>query len=85
MLAELHQTQIAIPQEIITKLGLVDGDKLDIYERDGSISLIPVVTYPKEYLEELEADIAEVKAKIASGEQPVFDSVEAMFKALEAD
>lgn len=86
MLAELRQkSQITIPREIITKLGLSEGDKLDIIEQDGTIRMIPVVVYPKKYLDELRAEIDQAKAKIASGEQPVFDSVDALFAKLESD
>ena len=80
MLAELRQkSQITIPKEIIVKLGLSEGDKLDIFEQDGTICMMPVVVYPKKYLDELRGEIDEAKAKIASGEQPVFDSVDALF------
>ena len=66
MLAELRQkAQVTIPREIIVKLGLSEGDKLDIFE--------------------LKEEIGDVKAKIASGEQPVFDSVDALFDKLEAE
>ena len=34
---------------------------------------------------ELKEEISGVKAKLASGEQPVFDSVDALFDKLEAD
>lgn len=86
MLAELRQkSQITIPKEIIVKLGLSEGDKLDIFERDGTICMMPVVVYPKKYLDELRGEIDEAKAKIASGEQPVFDSVDALFAKLEAE
>ena len=86
MLAELRQkSQITIPKEIITKLGLSEGDKLDIIDQDGTIRMIPVVVYPKKYLDELRAEIDQAKAKIASGEQPVFDSVDALFAKLESD
>lgn len=86
MLAELrHKAQITIPREIIVKLGLSEGDKLDIFEKDGSICLMPVVVYPQKYLNELKEEISDVKAKLASGEQPVFDSVDALFDKLEAD
>lgn len=86
MLAELRQkSQITIPKEIIVKLGLSEGDKLDIFEQDGTICMMPVVVYPKKYLDELREEIDEAKAKIASGEQPVFDSVDALFAKLEAD
>ncbi len=86
MLAELRQkSQITIPKEIIVKLGLSEGDKLDIFEQDGTICMMPVVVYPKKYLNDLRNEIDEAKAKIASGEQPVFDSVDALFAKLEAD
>ncbi|MCM1065668.1 MAG: AbrB/MazE/SpoVT family DNA-binding domain-containing protein [Eubacterium sp.] len=78
MLAELRQkSQITIPKEIIVKLGLSEGDKLDIFERDEAICMLLVVVYPKKYLDEFRDELGEVKAKIASGEQPVFDSVDA--------
>ena len=86
MLAELRQkSQITIPKEIIVKLGLSEGDKLDIFEQDGTICMMPVVVYPKKYLDELREEIDEAKAKIASGEQPVFDSVDALFAKLETN
>lgn len=86
MLAELRQkAQITIPKEIIAKLGLSEGDKLDIFEKDGTICLMPVAVYPKKYLNELRDEISDVKAKLASGEQPVFDSVDALFDKLESE
>ncbi len=86
MLAELRQkSQITIPKEIIVKLGLSEGDKLEIFEQDGTICMMPVVVYPKKYLDELRGEIDEAKAKIVSGEQSVFDSVDALFAKLEAD
>ena len=86
MLAELRQkAQVTIPREIIVKLGLSEGDKLDIFEKDGSICIMPVVVYPKNTLNEIREELDEVTAKIASGEQPVFDSVDALFDKLEAE
>ena len=85
MLVELRQkSQITIPKEIIVKLGLSEGDKLDIFEKDGSICLMPVAVYPRNYLSELKEEIRDVKAKLASGKQPIFDSVDALFDKLEA-
>ncbi|MCD8066461.1 MAG: AbrB/MazE/SpoVT family DNA-binding domain-containing protein [Oscillospiraceae bacterium] len=84
MLAELRQkSQITIPREIVAKLGLSEGDKLEIFERDGTICMMPVVVYPKKYIDELLGEINEAKAKIASGEQLAFDSVDALFAKLE--
>ncbi len=85
MLAELRQkAQITIPKEIIVKLGLSEGDTLDIFEKDGIICIMPVAVYPKKYLNELRDEIDEVKSKIASGEQSVFNSIDALFDKLEA-
>lgn len=84
MLAELRQkSQVTIPKEIIEKLGLEEGDQLDVYEKDGAICLMPVATYPKKYLDELRGEIGEVKRRVLTGEQPVFDHVDALLKKLE--
>ena len=49
MLAELRQkSQITIPKEIVLKLGLSEGDKFDIVEKDGTIYMV----HP-EYLQHL--------------------------------
>ena len=42
-----------------------------------------MAVYPKKYLDELRSEINEAKAKIAAGEQPVFDTVDALFEALD--
>lgn len=84
MLTELRaKSQITIPKDIVTKMGLTEGDKLEVVEKDGVIELMPVAVYPKKYLEELHEEINEAKAKVASGEQPVFDNVDALFAMLD--
>ena len=84
MLAELRaKSQITIPKELVDKLGLSEGDKLEFYEKDGLICAMPVAVYPKKYLDELRNEINETKAKIASGERPVFDNVDALFAKLD--
>ena len=86
MLAELRQkSQITIPKEIVTKLGLSAGDKLEIVEKDGAIYMMPVVVYPKKYVDDLRREIADTKEKLAAGKLPVFDSVDALLADLEAD
>ena len=86
MLAELRtKSQITIPKEIITTLGLSEGDKLDVFEKDGVICLMPVVVYPKKVVDELHSEISRVKEHLKKGEQPVFDSVDALFAELEAN
>jgi len=84
VLAELRpKSQITIPKEIVLRLGLNEGDKLEVSERDGMITIMPVAVYPKKYLDELRGEIETAKAKIASGEMPVFSSIDALFSELE--
>ena len=84
MLTELRtKSQITIPKDIVKHLGLAEGDKLDVVEKDGVIQIIPVAVYPKKYLDELRGEIDEAKAKVAAGEQPTFDSVDALFQMLD--
>lgn len=84
MLTELRtKSQITIPKDIVQKMGLREGDKLEIVEKDGVIELMPVAVYPKKYLDELRGEIEEAKAKVAAGEQPVFDNVDALFEMLD--
>jgi AbrB family looped-hinge helix DNA binding protein len=84
MLMELRKkSQVTIPKALIDKLGLNEGDKLEIFEKDGAICMVPVVTYSKKYLDEIRDEINAVKTKIASGEQPVFANVDTLFARLE--
>ena len=86
MLAELRtKSQVTIPKELVTKLGIREGDKLEITEKDGVIQIMPVVVYPKKVISEFRAEINEVKERIKNGEQPVFDSIESLISELEAD
>ena len=84
MLVELRtKSQITLPKELVEKLGLSEGDKLELFEKDGTICIMPVAVYPKRYLNELKSEIKATKEKIASGEQPVFDTVDALLAMLE--
>ena len=84
MLATLRKrSQITLPSEIVTRLGLSEGDQLDIIEKDGVIILLPMAVYPSKYIYELKKEVGDIKEKIASGEQPVFDTVDELFEALE--
>ena len=86
MLTELRaKSQITIPKDIVNRLGLTEGDKLEIVERNGVIQVMPVTVYPKKYLDELRCEINEAKAKVAAGEQPVFDNVDALFAMLDGE
>ena len=86
MLAELRtKSQITLPKDIVNSLGLSEGDKLDIFERDGIIYIRPVAVYPTAYVETLQNEISQLKADIRSGKQPTFDSIDALMKKLEED
>ena len=84
MITELRKkSQITIPKEVVLKLGLKEGDKLEIIERDGEIKIIPIVVYPKRYLAELKEEIIDIKTKIKLDNHLVFDNVDDLFKQLD--
>lgn len=84
MLAELRtKSQITLPKEIVSSLGLSEGDKLEVYEKDGIICMMPVTVYPKGYVNQLHNEISQLKENIAAGKQPVFDSIDALMDKLE--
>ena len=84
MLAEIRgRSQITIPAEIIKKLGISEGDKFDITEKDGGIFLCPVVVYPKDKI----AKIAKILKESESDtkKQTAFQSVEALLSDIGTD
>lgn len=84
MLAEIRgRSQITIPAEIIKKLGITEGDKFDIMEKDGGIFLCPVVVYPKDKMAKIAKIIRESEADILR--QNTFDSVEDLFEDMGID
>ena len=84
MLAELRsRSQITIPSEIIKKLGICEGDKFEIIEKDGGIFLCPVIVYPKDKLLKIAKLIKDSETDISSQES--FDSVEDMFADMGID
>lgn len=86
MLTELRKkSQITIPKNLIEKLGLDEGDKLQITEKDGAIYIIPVVVYPKSYIQDLKDEITDIKRKIESGKQPIFENVDELFENLDSE
>lgn len=84
MLAEIRgRSQITIPAEIIKKLGISEGDKFDIMEKDGGIFLCPVVVYPKDKMAKIAKIIKESEADLSK--QNAFDSVEDLFADMGID
>lgn len=86
MLVRLRRkAQVTIPKEIVARLGLSEGDTLDVFETDGSIRMVPVSLYPEHDLTALQEEVDGVKAMLASGEQPTFDRIDTLLKKLEAN
>ena len=84
MLAEIRgRSQITIPAEIIKSLGISEGDKFDIVEKDGGIFLCPVVVYPKDKILKIAKIIKESETDTKT--QKVFDSVEDLFADMGID
>ena len=79
MLIEMRaRSQITLPNEIIKSLGISEGDKFEVMERDGGVFLCPVVVYPKAKLEQIAKIIKDHKKNPSA----VFESVEDMFKEI---
>lgn len=84
MLAEIRgRSQITIPSEIIKKLGISEGDKFDIMERDGGIFLCPVVVYPKDKITKIAKILKESENDTKT--RTAFESVEDMFSDMGID
>jgi len=51
MIAELRaKAQVTVPREIVSELGLNEGDKFEVSVQNGAIYMILVVVYPKRYV-----------------------------------
>lgn len=84
MLAEIRgRSQITIPAELIKKLGISEGDKFDIVEKDGGIFLCPVVVYPKEKLTKIAKIIKDLENDTSKKKE--FESVDDMFSDMGID
>ena len=78
MLAEIRgRSQVTIPADIIKKLGISEGDKFDITEKDGGIFLCPVVVYPKNKIAKIAKLVKDAEQE--TSKQTAFESVEEMF------
>lgn len=84
MIAELREKgQITIPKEIVKALALNKGDRFEVFEKDGAIMLMPVVIYPKDYLDNVKSEISETLKKYQAGEIKSFDNLDDIFDDLE--
>ena len=79
MLIEMRaRSQITLPNEITKKMGIQEGDRFEVMERDGGVFLCPVVVYPKIKLEK----IAQIIKDHEKEPSVVYSSVEDMFSDL---
>ena len=84
MLAEIRgRSQVTIPAEIVKKLGIAEGDKFDITEKDGGIFMCPVVIYPKDKITKVAKLVKDAEEETAK--QTAFESVEDMFADMGID
>ena len=79
MLVEMGaRSQITLPSEITKRMGISEGDRFEVMERDGGVFLCPVVVYPKVKLERIAKIIKDHEKEPAV----VYSSVEDMFNDL---
>ena len=80
MMIEIRgRSQITIPSEIVKNLGIKEGDKFEVIEKDGGIFLCPVVVYPKKEMIRIAKLVKETDADYKNGELKLYDDVDKMF------
>jgi hypothetical protein len=73
-----------MPKEIVVNMGLKDGDKFEVFEKDGMICFLPVAVYPKSYVDKLKSIVEKTKADVASGETKGFTDIDSLIADLNA-
>ncbi len=80
MMIEMRgRSQITIPSEIVKNLGIKEGDKFEVIEKDGGIFLCPVVVYPKKEMTRIAKLIKETDAEYKNGQLKTYDDIDKMF------
>ena len=86
MMIEMRgRSQITIPSEIVKNLGIKEGDKFEVIEKDGGIFLCPVVVYPKKEMLRIAKLIKETDAEYKNDELKSYDDVDKMFMDMGID
>jgi antitoxin MazE len=90
MLIELRtKSQITLPADIVKKLNLKPGDKIEVETIDDKIVLKPVVMIPKEqayfWTKEWQLGEHEATKEISKGKTKKFDSVDDLMADLNDD
>lgn len=77
-----NKNQITIPSEIAKSMSVNVGDQFEIIINKGRIIMIPVVSYPKAYIEEIDKELQDFKEKMASGEAKGYKNLDELLKVL---
>lgn len=86
MIVEVRsKNQITIPKEISKSMHINVGDQFEMIERNGTIYMIPVVTYPKAYVDELEKEVEKFDKDYAEGKVKGYSNVKDLIASLEDD
>jgi len=81
MLLQLRErNQLTIPKELIEQLGLKKDDTLNVVLEDNKLIITPVSIVETKLLEELKEAFEDIK----NGKVKTFDTVEDLFKDLDA-
>lgn len=90
MLVEFKQkSQVTIPSELVKKMNLRPGDKLEVVEQDGRLIITPVVVIPRDqmwfYTKEWQKGEARVNEDMKKGRVKTATSKAELFKDLGLD
>lgn len=90
MIVDLKQkSQVTIPKELVKKLNLSVGDKLEVEEKDGKLIITPVIVIPKSqawyYSKEWQDQEKKVDQQITEGKIHEANSKEELFYGLGLD
>lgn len=83
MIVEVRgRSQITLPKELTKRMNISEGDKFEIYEKDGGIFMCPVIVYPKDKLDKLAKKIKKLESETKSKS---YTDVNKMFKDMGID
>ena len=90
MLVEIKQkSQVTIPVELLKKMNLKTGDKLEIEEHEGRLVITPVVVIPREqiwyYSKEWQKNEDEAQHQIQEGRVKIARSKDELYTGLGLD
>ena len=84
-----QKSQVTIPKEIVKKMNLKVGDKLEVLEQDGKLVITPVIIVPKDqawyYTEKWQIMEDAVHAQIVKGQVYQANSKDELLKGLGLD